>query len=106
LKNAALIARSISALGKPMLSIFSIAASLCAPRVRVDGSLKFPPSVPVDAAGAGDGVAGAFDVVLDAGPGAAGGAGVEAAAGAGVEGALAVEAPAELAGAALGCFPD
>lgn len=88
-----------------MLSIFAIAASRCAPRVRADGSLKFPSSVPVDAAGAGDGVAGAFNVVLDAGAGAAGGAGVEAAAGAGVEGALAAEALDEMAGAALGCFP-
>ena len=98
------MARSISALGKPILSIFEIAASRCAPRVRDDGSLKLPSSVAAEAAGAGEGVAGGFEVVLDAGAGAAGGAGVEAAAAAGVEGALVEEAADELAGAALG-FP-
>ena len=56
-----------------MLSIFAIAASRCAPSVRADGSLKFPSSVPAEAAGAGDGVVGGFEVVLDAGAGAAGG---------------------------------
>ena len=85
-----------------MLSIFEIAASRCAPRVRDDGSLKLPSSVAAEAAGAGEGVAGGFGVVLDAGAGAAGGAGIEAAAGAGVEGALVDEAPDELAGAGLG----
>ena len=101
------MARSISALGKPILSIFAIAESRCAPRVRADGPLKFPSSVPVAAAGTGDGVAGAFGVVLDAGAGAAGGTGVEAGigGGAGVEGALAEEAAEELAGAALGYSP-
>ena len=102
LKNAALIARSISALGKPMLSIFAIASSRCAPRVRADGSLKLAPSADAAAAGAGagagDGVDGAFDVVFDmAGAGAAG---VCAIAGAGVEGAF--EEDEEAAGAALG----
>lgn len=87
-----------------MLSMFAMAASRWAPSVRADGSLKFPSSavVPSEPVGAGDGVAGALEVVLDAGAGAAGGAGVDAAAGAGVEGALAEEAPAEVAGAALG----
>ena len=72
--------------------------------MRDDGSLKLPSSVAAEAAGAGEGVAGGFEVVLDAGAGAAGGAGVEAAAEAGVEGALVEEAADELAGAALG-FP-
>ncbi len=79
LKNAALIARSISALAKPMLSIFAITSSRCGPRVRADGSLKLGPSADAVAAGAeaGDGVDGGFDVVFDvAGAGAAGGAGV------------------------------
>ena len=59
-----------------MLSMFVMAASRCAPRVRTDGSLKLPPSVVVPAAGAGDGVAGASVVGFDAGAGAAGGTGV------------------------------
>ena len=84
--------------------MFAIAASRCAPRVRVEGSLKFPSSVPVDVTGAGDGVAGAFEVVLDAGAGAAGGAGVDVTAGVGVEGVLAEKVPDELAGAVLGYF--
>ena len=87
-----------------MLSIFAIASSRCAPRVRADGSLKLGPSADVAAAGAddaGEGVDGASDVMLDAaGAGAAGTAGVCAVAGAGVEGALEVEE--EAAGAALG----
>lgn len=83
-----------------MLSIFVIAASRCAPRVSAEGSLKsvFPGD---DAAGAGDGVEGAFTVVLEAGAGAAGAAGVCADAGAGVEGAF--DAEDDAAGAALGC---
>jgi hypothetical protein len=77
------MARSISALAKPMLSILAMAASRSPPIVRAEGSLKRSP----DAwAGAGEGVAGAF-CVLDEGAGAAGAAGVWAAAGAGVEGA-------------------
>ena len=103
LKNAALIARSISALGKPMLSISAIASSRCGPRVRADGSLKLWPSADAAAVGAdaGDGVDGAFDVVFDvAGPGAAGAAGVCAVAGAGVEGSF--ELDEEAAGVALG----
>lgn len=66
--------------------------------VRAEGSLKFALSGPV-AAGAGDGVAGAFEVVLDAGAGAgaAGTAGVGAGAGVGVDGAFAVDAEAAVA---------
>ena len=52
-----------------------------------DGSLKFAASAP-EPAGAGEGVAGAFDVALSAGAGAAGGAGVEAVSRAGVDGGL------------------
>lgn len=76
LKNAARIARSISARGNPMLSMFWMAASRWAPRARADGSLKLLLSVVVPAPGAGEGVAGASDVGLEAGAGAAGGAGV------------------------------
>lgn len=101
------MARSISALGNPMLSIFWMAASRWEPRARAEGSLKLPASVVVGAAesiepaGAGDGVAGAFVVVLEVCAGAAGGAGVCAVVdGVGVEGALAVDD--EPAGVALG----
>jgi len=94
------MARSISALGNPILSILAIASSRCEPKVRADGSLKFALSVPAPA-GAGDGVAGAFEVVLDAGAGAAGAAGVDAGAGAGVDGVFEVDE--EAAEAALGC---
>lgn len=84
-----------------MLSIFAIASSRCAPRVRADGSLKLAPSADAAAAGAGDGVEGAFNVVFDVvGAGAAGAAGVCAVAGAGVEGAFEVDE--EAAGAVLG----
>lgn len=104
LKKAALIARSISALGKPMLSIFATASSPCVPMVRADGSLKLAPSADAAAAGAGDGVDRAFAIVLDAveagAAGAAGAAGVCATAGVGVEGAFAVDE--EATGAALG----
>ncbi len=50
-----------------MLSIFWTAASRWAPRVRAEGSLKFPGSLVVEAAaGAGEGVAGAsVAVALD-----------------------------------------
>ena len=99
LKNAALIARSISARGNPILSIFAMASSRCDTDVRAEESFAFPPSAPV-VAGTGEGVAGAFDVVFIAGAGAAGAAGVDAGAGAGVVGAF--EADAEAAGAALG----
>ena len=69
--------------------------------VRADGSLKLAPSADVEAAGADDGVDGAFNVVLDvAGAGAAGEAGVCAVAGVGVEGAFEVDE--EAVGAALG----
>lgn len=64
LLKAALIARSISALGNPMFSIFAIASSRCDPRVSAEGSLKVAPSANgADGAdGAGEGVAGAFTV--------------------------------------------
>lgn len=108
LKKAALIARSISALGKPMLSMLATAASRCVPSVRADGSLKVPPSAvaPVDAAGTGVGVAGTSCAeVFDAGAGAGGGAGVCAVAGAGVTGAFEVEGPPDaLGGPAFGCL--
>ena len=80
--------------------MFAIASSRCEPSDRAFGSLKAAASAPV-AAGAGDGVAGGFEVVFDAGAGAAGAAGVEADAGAGVEGA-AFGVDADAAGAGLG----
>ena len=108
LLNAALIARSISVLGNPMLSILEIAAARSDPRAKADGSLKLPPSVvaPPDAAGAGDGVDGTFDdEVLWAATGAGGGAGVCAGAGVGVEGGFTEEdAAEELPGATFGWF--
>ena len=100
LLNAALIARSISVLSNPILSILAIAAERSDPRAKADGSLKLPPSVvvPLDA-GAGDGVDGTFDVeVLGAATGAGGGAGVCAGAGVGVEGAFAEELPGVVLG--------
>lgn len=96
------MARSISALGNPMLSMFWMAASRWAPSVRAEGSLKLAGSVDaLEPAGAGVGVAGAFAVVVfNVWAGAAGGAGVWAVAGAGVEGAFALAEAA--AGGALG----
>ena len=85
-----------------MLSMLAIAASRCPPRARAFGSLNSAPSAD-PAAGAGDGVAGAFEVVLEAGAGAAGAAGVLADAGAGVEGVFEVE---DVVGAALGYSPS
>ena len=107
LKNAALMARSISARGKPMLSMFATAAAPASPIASADGSLK-DRGVSAVVAGAGDGVAGrlldAFEAGAGAGAGAAGATGVEAAAGAGVDGALAEDVAAdEAAGGALGC---
>ncbi len=108
LKKAALIARSMSALGNPILSMFATAASLCAPSVSADGSLKFPPSLVAAAvvAGAGDGVAGAFpEAALKAGAAAGAGAGAEgvcATLEAGVEGGLEDAEALVFAGAALG----
>jgi len=88
LKNAALMARSISALWKPMLSMLAIAAALSLPRVSAEGSLKRVLSVEVEA-GAGEGVAGGSAGAEDAaGAGAEGVAGVCAAGGAGVETAV------------------
>lgn len=77
--------------------MLAIAASRCAPRARADGSLKSADPAP---AGAGDGVAGGFDVVFEAGAGAVGAAGVCAELGAGVEGAAGVDD--EAAGAGFG----
>ena len=105
LKNAALMARSMSTLGKPMLSMFATAAAPASPIASADGSLKLRGGSAV-VAGAGDGVAGALLDVFDAGAGAAGATGVEAGAGAGVEGALVEDVAAdEAAGAALGYEP-
>lgn len=107
LLNAALIARSICDLSKPILSRFAIAADRSAPSVKADGSLKLPPSavVPVVAVDAGVGVDGTSAAGFDAGAGAGGGAaGVDATAACGVDGAAAEEdAVVEVAGAALGC---
>lgn len=101
MKNAALIARSISLLGKPIASICAIAVSPCGPISRAEGSLNDgPPVATLGAAAAvapaGDGVAGAAPVEAAAGTGAGAGgaAGVDAAAGAfsGVAGAWAEDA--------------
>ena len=58
------MARSISGLANPILSMFDTAASRSGPRASADGSLKLGGSVAAlldeGAAGAGDGVAGAF----------------------------------------------
>jgi hypothetical protein len=61
LKKAALIARSISGRGKPMLSMFAIAESRSEPIVKADGSLN---ERSAGVTGTGDGVAGAFCEVL------------------------------------------
>ena len=98
------MARSISALGKPMLSMFVMAACLWSPRASTDGSLKLAGSVPVAVAvgAAGVGVAGGrFGAEVDAWAGAAGAEGVCEVAGAGVDGALLDEAAAA-AGATFG----
>lgn len=82
-----------------MLSMFSTAAARSFPIVRAEGSLNVrSEAVP---APAGDGVAGAFALVVEgAATGAAGTAGVCTVAGAGVDGAgLLDEAPT----AGLGC---
>ena len=109
LLNAALIARSISVRGKPILSIFAMAAVRSAPSVKADGSLKFPPSAVVAvAADAGVGVEGrSADEVLGAGcawAGAAGAEGVCAIVGTGVEGMGVAGAAGELAGGGFGCY--
>jgi len=90
----------MSARAKPMLNMFSIAASRSPPMASAEGSLKLGPVACV--AGAGDGVAGAFCVELDEGAGAAGVAGVWAVAGAGVEGAALLDEPAT--GFGCGCY--
>ena len=106
LLNAALIARSICDLSKPMLIKFVTAAARSAPTVKAEGSLNPPPSVAVveEVVDAGVGVEGTISGVgLKAGAGAAGGPGVEAIAGAGVEGSCAgADAAEEDAGAVLG----
>lgn len=89
------MARSISALAKPMLSMLAIAASRSPPMVRAEGSLKRSADA---CTGAGEGVAGAF-CVLDDGAGAVGAAGVWTRGGAGVEGAALLE---DAAGAVFG----
>lgn len=71
------MARSMSTRGNPILSIFAIAASRWAPRVKADGSFQLPSSVVAPAAGAaGVGVPGANAVEVEAGAGAEGAAGV------------------------------
>ena len=67
-----------------------MAASLSAPKVKAEGSLKLELSVaPVFAPPEGDGVDGTFpELGFDAATGAAGGAGVDDVAGAGVDGGL------------------
>ena len=109
LLKAALIARSISARGNPILSMLVIAADRSDPNANADGSLKLALSgeAMLVFAGAGDGVAGTFaDGVLGAATGAGGGAGVWADAGTGVDGAFDEDGVAdELAGALLGYLP-
>jgi len=103
LKNAALIARSASALANPMFSIWLIAFSASAPIVNAEGSLKAAGS-PDRAPPAGVGVAGTAGVEVAAGAGAAG-AGAAGAGAAGVDaGALAagVEGAREAEAAGLG----
>jgi hypothetical protein len=100
---AALIARSICVLSKPIDSISAIAAALCSPNASAEGSMKSPPPADAGAGAAGVGDCGAAAVALGAARGAGGGTGVEATAGAGVDGAFAgvVEA-GEMGAAALG----
>ena len=85
-----------------MLSILVIASFRSGAVKRDAGLLELPPSVAgaAGAEGAGDGVAGAFNVALDAGAGAAGVEGVWAVAGAGVDGGFEVDD--EAAGAGFG----
>jgi len=97
LKKAALIARRISSLGNPMLSMLATAASLSGPSARAEGSLNVLDSEEAGAAaeGAGDGVAGGFAGAAAAGAGAAGAAGVWVwVCGTGVEGAALLDDPA------------
>lgn len=77
LKKAARIARSISVLSNPILSMLAMADSRSFPIASAEGSLNCRPSLGL-AAGAGDGVAGTFSaVVLVDAAGAGGGAGAE-----------------------------
>ena len=78
-----------------MLAIADARCSLLS--ASAEGSLKSPGVAPL---GAGEGVVGACEEVLEAGAGAAGATGVCAVAGAGVEGAAAVNE--EAVGAGLG----
>lgn len=75
-----------------MASIFAMASARSVPRARDEGSSVLrADGVPACAWGAGEGVAGMFDVVVDEETGAAGAAGVceDLAAGAGVDGVAA-----------------
>ena len=85
----------MSALAKPILSIFAMAASRSPPIVSAEGSLNWRDDSVACCAGAGEGVAGAFWVVADEATGAAGAEGVRRAAGAGVEGGALLDEPAE-----------
>lgn len=87
------MARSMSALAKPMLSMLAIAASRSPPMVRAEGSLNWVPAAAC-CAGAGEGVAGACWGAVEEAAGA-GAAGVWAATGAGVEGGALLEDAAE-----------
>jgi hypothetical protein len=75
LKNAALIAASMSVRANPMLSMLAIAALRSAPRMRADGSSKRRFEGGEAACGAGEGVTGTLGIVEVAGAGAAGTAG-------------------------------
>lgn len=90
MKKAALIARVMSFLAKPMLSIWAITGSLCEPLSKADGSCVAGVSADGGAFPAGEGVAGAAgaaEAAAGAGAGAGGAAGVEAGALEGVDGA-------------------
>jgi hypothetical protein len=75
LKNAALIAASMSVRAKPMLSMLAIAALRSSPKVRADGSSKRRFDGGEAVCGAGVGVTGTLGIVEVAGAGAAGTAG-------------------------------
>jgi hypothetical protein len=101
LKKAALIARVMSLLANPILSIWLMTSSLCEPLNNADGSLKEAPAGWAAPEEAGEGVAGTGAAAADVevfvdGAGAGGAAGVDVTALAGVDG------PCEEAGWALG----
>ena len=103
LEKAACIALSMSALRKPILSMFAIAASLWGPSVIAVGSLNVgtSPAGADGTVGAGEGVGGIFEGAEDVVDcvGAEGADGVCAEAELGVDGAALL---AELAGGAFG----